>query len=147
MGDRRKGMNIRRWVMQIHGIGPCAENMAACPKPTRDPNERPILSAYAYFKSMIVHLLFGDTTKAETTHQNLLATYPSGTLGYPITEMATSFWGEYQSTQDIAKACAQSIAYIKTQKDVLIYLTGGYNGFVDQGIDYERDPGEVCPFK
>jgi hypothetical protein len=61
--------------------------------------------------------------------------------------MVTSFWDEYQSTQDIAKACIRSVAYIKTQPKVLVYLTGSDSGYLDQGIDYERDPEEVCPFK
>lgn len=128
-------------------MGPCAEGPSICPVPTEDSNERPILGAYALFKSMVVHLLMGNAAKAETAYQDLLTAHPSETPGYKITEMATSFWNEYKSTQDIAKACAQSISYIRTQENVLATLTGGYNGFVDQGIWYEGNPGEACPFK
>jgi hypothetical protein len=139
--------DLYNYIVGPHEIGPCAENMAACPKPTQDPNELPILSAYAYFKSMIVHLLMGDTARAETVYQNLLAAHRPETPGYIITEMATSFWDEYQSTQDIAKACTQFVASIEKRPDILTYLTGGYNVFVDQGIDYEHNPDEVCPLK
>jgi hypothetical protein len=139
--------DLYNYIVGPHGIGPCAENVAACPKPVQDPNERQILSAYAYFKSMISHLLIGDNAKAEIDYKNLITEHPAGTPGYKITEMAISFQDNYQDTHDIGTACTQSLGNVNEQPDILPYLTGGYNWFVAQGIDYERDPDMVCRFK
>jgi hypothetical protein len=85
-----------------------------------------------------------DSAKADTVYQDLLKTYPPESPGYPIAEMATKFWNEYQTAQNFSKACATSITYIKTYQDVLLILTGGANL---QGVYYKNDSMEVCPFK
>jgi tetratricopeptide (TPR) repeat protein len=135
------------YTIASYGVGVCAENISTCPVPVEDPRERPILSAYASFKKIIVYLLLDDVVKADATYQELQRVHPIETPGYPITEMAIAFWTEYQTSQDVSKACVLSIASIEDQTDVLSYLTGGYNGLADQGIDYEYYPDEVCPFK
>lgn len=132
------------YIVGPHGLGPCAEKSSTCPLPAEDPNERPILSAYASFRTVLVHLLMNDSMKAETVYQDILKTYSPESRGYPIVEMTTKFWNEYQTTQGFAKACAQSLTYIKARQDVLSILTGGANV---QGIYYKNKPQEVCPFK
>jgi hypothetical protein len=140
--------DLRDYTIAPYGFGPCADNISDCPRPVQDPNERPILSAYALFKEMTVHFLMNDVTNAEAAYQNLLTAHPAETPGYRITEIATIFWNEYQSSQDISEACTQSVTYAKTRSDVLSYLTGGYDSYKgSQGISYESDPHEVCPFK
>lgn len=135
--------DLKDWLSGSYGFGPCANN-ACVFHPTEDPNERAVLSAYASFKKMVVYLLMNDATSAENVYQNLLVSHQSETLDYKIIGMATTFWKEYQSSQDIAKACNQAVAHIRIQSNVLAYLTGSSNG---QSISYEYDPWEVCPFK
>ncbi|MBI5352984.1 MAG: hypothetical protein HZB50_10130 [Chloroflexi bacterium] len=135
-----------RWlyINGQHGFGPCANSGTPCPPPTPDPKERPILSAYATFRVMLVHVLTNNLDEAEKTYQRILKTYPVDNLGFPIAEMATSFWNEYQASQNIAEACAQSITYITKHTDVLTILEGAHSG---QQIPYKNHPYEVCPFK
>ncbi len=136
--------DLYNYTVAPYGIGPCAENLSACPTPTANPNERPVLSAYASFRKMLVHLLMNDSVRAESTYQNLLTSHPDGTPGYKVSQMATLFWEEYQSTRSLESACNKFINNMKANPDILTLLTGSDNG---QGINYENDPGRVCPFK
>ncbi|GEM_PF-1911632 len=133
----------RDYIIGPYGFGPCAETGASCPPPAPDPNERPILSAYATFRMMLVHLLTNNPAEAEKTYQELLSSY-AGTPAGPIIEMAITFWTEYQVSQNISQSCQKAITSIKPQKDVLDILAGR-GSF--QGISYGNKPEEVCPFK
>lgn len=139
--------DLYNYTIAPHGLGPCAENISACPLPVSDPNERPILSAYSSFRKMLVHLKLNDIVRAESTYQSIMVTHSEGTPGYRITELATLFWEEYQSSQNFEMACKKSITYFKENQDVLTILTGGYSSFYDQGINYEYEPEKVCPFR
>ncbi len=139
--------DLYNYTVARYGVGPCAGNVAACPVPASDPNERPILSAYALFRKTIVYLLMDDPVRAESTYQNLLTSHPEGTPGYKIAEMAKLFWDEYQSTQTLEAACNKTINFIKPNQDVLITLTGKSNVIYNQGIDYKSEPERICPFK
>lgn len=136
----------KNYILGQHDLGPCAEKGANCPPPTPDSNERPILSAYAAFRRMLVQLLTHQQTEAEKTYQDLLSTYLPGKPGYPIVEMSTAFWTEYQASQSIEKSCTKAVADIQAQTDILGILSGGAKHSM-QGIDYEGKPEEVCPFK
>jgi tetratricopeptide (TPR) repeat protein len=114
-------------------------------RPTPDPNERSILSAYASYRIMIVHILINDLKEAEIVYQKLLQDYPSDNPAYPIAEMAILFWNEYQTSKSISKACIVSIHYIDNYPDVLYILSGGSDN--SQDIRYYKDSNEVCPFR
>ncbi len=135
-----------RWnfIIGQHGLGLCANSGIPCPSPIPDPKERPIISAYATFRIMIVKILTNNLDEAEKTYQKVLKNFPVDNPGFPIAEMATLFWNEYQASQNIAQACAQTISYATKHPDVLAILEGGYSG---QEISYKNNPREVCTFK
>jgi len=139
--------DLYNYTVARYGLGPCADNVSRCPTPVNDPNERPILSAYALFRKTLVYLLMNDPIRAESTYQNLLTSYPEGSPGYKITEMAMLFWNEYQSTKSLESACNKSINFIRSNQNALTILTGKSNFLYNQGIDYMHEPEKVCPFR
>ena len=137
-----------RWNSMVgqHGIGPCAEKLSSCPPATRNPDERPTLSAYATFKMAVIYLLMDNPAEAENIYLKLLKDYPEGSPAYPVTEMAITFWDEYQISGNMPSACSKATAFISNEIDTLILLTGGANHSM-QGIGYIYFPDYTCPFK
>jgi len=132
----------RLYNLSQHGFTTC--NGSPCPSPNPDPKERPIISAYARFRIMLIHVLTNNLEEAEKNYQQLVLDFPIDNAGYPITEMATLFWNEYLVSKDIAKSCEVSTNFIGSQRDVLILLSGNTTS---QNIHYDRNPNEVCPFQ
>jgi hypothetical protein len=132
----------RLYNLSQHGFTTC--DGSPCPSPNPNPKERPILSAYARFRIMLIHVLTNDLGEAEKNYRQLLLDFPSDNAGYPIAEMATLFWDEYLTSKDVSKACGVSINFIGNQRDVLILLRGNTTS---QNIHYDRNPNEVCPFQ
>lgn len=131
-----------KYIKYQHGFDSC--DGTPCPLPTPDSMERPMLSAYATFRVMLIHVLTNNLDEAEKTYQKILENYPIDNPGYSVAEMATLFWNEYQASHDIAKACSQSVTYATKHQDMLKILEGGHSG---QEISYKNNPREVCPFK
>jgi hypothetical protein len=117
--------------------------------PTPDPNEYNNLAAYARFRIMLLHFLRGWLPEAQTVYNILQDKYPSGIVGHAYAEMATAFWNEYQTTQDIRKSCGKAIDYTMAHpQDILAYLGNGdfeIAYFGEQSLTYK--PDDVCPFK
>ena len=132
-------------IIAPHGFGPCAKADPPCPAPVPNPNERPVLSAYAAYRIMLVYLLTGKPNEAKNAYQSLLATYSSTGSSYPLTEMATAFWNEYQSSQNMGNACAKAVAYISGRNDILQIISGAQSGL--QNVNYVKNPDATCPFK
>lgn len=130
------------FLLNQYGFDTC--NGSPCPSPNPDPKERPILSAYARYRIMLIHVLTDNPDETEKNYQQLLLDFPVDNAGYPIAEMATLFWNEYLISKDLSKACGASINSIISQRDVLSVLSGNT---ISQNISYDRKPSEVCPFK
>jgi hypothetical protein len=133
----------RGLYIYCHQTDLCAEDLISGLPPIEDVNERPILGAYATFRSMLVQLLQNDETAAEWTYHKAGWNYPPGNPGHVITGMADVFWSEYQSTKSIPAACEKAVAYMDEHQEILTYLTGSTNSL--QSIQYE--PFDTCPFK
>ena len=122
-----------------------AENGGETPTPAPsepDPAEYGHLAAYARFRIMLLYLIQGWESDAETVYQTLIAAYPEGEDGYFFAEMAMGFWEEYQEAKDIGAACARAAAVIEENPAVLFYLGAEHHG--RQSRVYA--PGDVCPF-
>jgi len=107
-----------------------------------DPIEYDQLAAYARYRIMILHLLEGQPESAQIVYDTLLQKFPLGNAGYPYAEMATLFWSEYQSSQDIGLACSSAVAYAAAHPEILAPLTGPE--FSAWNRIYK--PSDVCPF-
>lgn len=130
------------FILNQYGFDTC--NGSPCPSPNPNPKERPILSAYARYRIMLIHVLTDNPNEAEKNYQQLLLDFSVDNAGYPIAEMATLFWNEHLISKDLSKACGTSINFIVSQRDILSVLSGNT---ISQNISYDRKPSEVCPFK
>jgi len=121
-----------------------AENGGETPTPASepDPAEYGHLAAYARFRIMVLYLLQGWESDAETVYQTLIAAYPEGEDGSAFAEAATAFWETYRDTQEFGAACAQAMAVVERSPAVLFYLGAEHHG--RQSRVYT--PGDVCPF-
>jgi hypothetical protein len=115
--------------------------------------ERYRLNAYATFRILVLHSLWGNETEAERDLETMLEYYPEGDLQYPFTEMAAIFLDAYQASGDVSDACnhasayAGTAVYVSTQTwmseyPLLDMLGSRYYGW------YNRDysPEDICPF-
>jgi len=92
---------------------------------------------------MLVHILMNEPQKAESQYQEMLKIYPQENAGFPFMEMATAFWAEYQSSQNVANACEKAVAYASEHPNILAVLGDEYHG--RQSLLYSAQ--DVCPFK
>jgi hypothetical protein len=113
------------------------------PSPSEpDPAEYDHLAAYARFRILLLYLLQGWESDAETVYTTLVGVYPEGAAGAVFAAMATEFWVAYQDTGSIGEACAEAIAVAEAHPEVLFYLGAVHHG----GQSRIYMPGDVCPF-
>jgi hypothetical protein len=116
---------------------------APTPTPSEpDPAEYGFLAAYARFRIFVLYLLNGWESDAEIVYTTLVEVYPEGEAGFVFAEAATAFWEEYQETNGIGAGCAQAVAVVEENPDVLFYLGAEHHG--QQSRIYT--PVDVCPF-
>lgn len=117
--------------------------------PAEDKNEYIALSAYAYFRVMLIHLAEGRTAHARDIYQVIQSQYGDTAYGNAFAEMATSFWNEYNVTNNIPAACQSAISYAEGhQEEILRYLGNSRTAatyYGKQSLDYT--PESVCPVK
>ncbi|HUF39301.1 MAG TPA: hypothetical protein VMN57_12320, partial [Anaerolineales bacterium] len=124
------------WGISIGGDAPTPEPAAP------DPAEYGHLAAYARFRIMVLYLLQGWESDAETVFNTLTAAYPDGEDGFVFAETAAAFWEAYRDTEDIGAACARAIAFVEAHPEVLFFLGAEHHG--RQSKIYA--PEDVCPF-
>lgn len=106
------------------------------------------LIGYAYYRTMLIHVLLGQLDKAEAAYQALQERFPAESDGYPYVELAKVFWDGFQASRNIEKACGDAIAYTLAHPGILTPLgntfdTEDYHGW--QSLRYA--PEDICPFK
>lgn len=117
--------------------------------PVPDENEYLNLSAYAYFRIMLIHVVNNSLDDAENVYNLLQTNFPAVKSGYHFAVMAGEVWNEYSISNDIEVACSKAIAYAEDNPiEILSYLGNGeyalaYYG--EQSLEYS--PDDVCPFK
>ena len=125
------------WMAQV-------ENARPTPTPyPSDLTEYPRLAAYAYYRIMLVHLVQGHESDANTVYNTLQEKFSNDQYGRSYVEMATAFWDVHQSTHKMYDGCAAAIQYAAEHPDILIPLGSDYHGW--QSHQYK--PEDVCPFR
>ena len=115
----------------------------ASPSMVQDPNEYPILAAYAYYRIMLVHILQQNTTKAETILNTLQSDFPMESPGNYFTQVASVFWQEYQHSMNVQNSCQKVVDYVQQHP-----LPTEYLGDWDHGAHSIRYTAEtICPFR
>ena len=116
------------------------------PTPTPLPGdgglERTQLSAYAYFRLALLHLLQGQPAEAQAAYDTLQAQYAASAAGRPYAELGAAFWSAYTADQSIPSGCAAAQAYAAVHPDLLTPLGSAYHGW--QSPTYT--PAMICPF-
>jgi len=108
-----------------------------------DSTEYPRLAAYAYYRTMLLHLVQEHESNASIIYNTLQQKFDSDPYGSPYVEMATAFWDAYQSTHKMYDGCAAAIQYAVEHPEILIPLGSDYHG--SQSHTYV--PADVCPFR
>lgn len=113
------------------------------PYPEEDKTEYPRLSAYAYYRIMLLHLVQGYEYDAGTVYSTLQEKFGSDPYARPYVEMATAFWNAYQSRQRMYDGCAAAIQYAVEHPEILTPLGSDYHG----AQSHTYVPADVCPFR
>lgn len=98
---------------------------------------RKIAQAYAYYRIMLTHAVQGNPDDALINYNALRTQFANDEKTKPYVEMSTRFWDDYQSTMDVASACAQVVNYVKANPDMLLPFTIAWNE--------EYQPKGFCP--
>ncbi len=113
------------------------------------------LAGYARYRIMLLHVVRGWMPDAKTVYETLQEKFPEGQEGHIFAELASAFWLEYQSSQDIGSACAKAIEYTAQNQCTVFDFVSVITGCTQEGhIIYhgwqkERDYvlEDICPFK
>jgi len=111
--------------------------------PLEDTKEYPHLAAYAYYRLMLLHIVQGHESDADTVYKTLQPKFGNNQNGQPYVEMATEFWDAYQSTHKMYDGCAAAIQYAATHPEILTPLGSDYHG----AQSHIYVPADVCPFR
>jgi hypothetical protein len=112
-------------------------------KPVEDKTEYSRLAAYAYYRILLLQLVQGDQSAANTTYEALQHKFGGDTYGHTYMEMTTAFWEAYQSSHIMYDGCAAAIQYAAEHPEILVPLGSDYHG--SQSHTYV--PADVCPFR
>jgi len=116
--------------------------------PKIDIQEYPNLSAYAYYRLLLIYTMQKDIPKMNITLSSLKSKYHQYQTGYSYVELASLFWDKFQVTNDIKLSCEAAITYANDHpREILSYLGNGEHAvayFGIQSIQYE--PEDICPF-
>ncbi|MGB8213750.1 MAG: hypothetical protein WCE68_09360 [Anaerolineales bacterium] len=123
------------------------------PPPAEDRNEYIALSAYSYFRIMLIHLIQGQVAAARSDYELTQTRFLDNPYGKAFAEIAATFWDEYTATQNLVSACQKASAYAELHQDVLLPYLGNltdvsnpnYIEHGDQSLDYE--PESICPLQ
>jgi hypothetical protein len=113
-------------------------------KPMEDKTEYYRLTAYAYYRIMLLHIVQGHESDAGTVYKTLQQKFGNDSYGRPYVEMATAFWNTYQSTHRMYDSCAVAIQYAVAHAEILTPLGDGW-AYGSQSHTYV--PADVCPFR
>ena len=124
-------------------MGPTITPPPFGPEPVEDLSERPMLSAYAYFRLVALYAARGETDEAANQYAAMQQLFPAGNPGYPYRVMAGAFRTALNDGHDLTAACGAAIQYASEHPDILIPLGSDYHGW--QSILYK--PEDVCPHR
>ena len=113
------------------------------PTPNLDITEYPRLAAYAHYRIMLLQIVQGHESDADTVYKTLQQKFSNNQHGQPYVEMATMFWNAYQSAHNMYNGCAAAIQYAAEHPEILIPLGSDFHG----GYSYTYVPADVCLFR
>lgn len=112
--------------------------------PAHDLTEREQLTAYAYYRIMLLKRIQQKPAEAQKAYDTLQAKFPIGKPGAAYVELASVFLTRYRESKSIQSACAAVIQYAENHATVLHYIGERYY-HPSQAFHYQ--PKDICPFK
>ena len=126
---------------------------ALVPYPPEDKNAYAALSAYAYFRIMLLYLVQGHEAEARDVYNIIERRDMSAESYEAFGLLAQSFWDEYLNSKNLASPCQKAITFTTDhQTAILQYLGNMSNSNLGNGIFYGEqsltyEPEDVCPVK
>ena len=100
-------------------------------------------AAIAHIGAGATNVIVGKNI-TQTVYDTLREEFPEGAVGGQYAALATIFWDEYSSSENIAAACGKVVDYAAVHADeILGPLGSGFYGFGQR--DYA--PEDICPFR
>lgn len=130
--------DLKGWSPAEPGAG-----IFGTPLPPADPTEWARLEAYARYRIMLLHAARGHFDAASTVYETLQARFPDPRSGSAFAELASMFWEEYLTSQDLEAGCSAAIQHAeRNQAEILVPLGSDFYGVLNR--DYKAE--DVCPF-
>lgn len=112
--------------------------------PTPDLEEHLRLSAYGWYRIILLQIVRGYLLEAQIAYDTLQETFPEGTVGSQYSTLAATFWKEYDASEDLSAACDNTVDYAAAHvEEILTPLGSSFYGFGQR--DYAA--GDVCPLQ
>ena len=143
-----------RWLHESQVV---QAEYSGLPSPTPLPSnnsEYQYLAAYSYYRMMTIYTKLGNPTEARRFYETLKEKYPHEKEGYVFFELATAFWDEYLSANNLAIACSKAVEFTN-QHTFEIFNYVGYvktdetYDWINHGWqkEYTYTINDICPFK
>jgi hypothetical protein len=130
-------------------------NGVAIPTPLPpDDSEYNYLSAYSRYRIMLIYVKRGWIPEAKVIYETLQEKHPAGKEGHVIAELATVFWNEFLSSNNLSTACSKAIDFTNENVFEIFNYVGSvktdetydwiYHGW-QKTHNYTVD--DICPFE
>lgn len=103
--------------------------------------ERARLTAFAYWRFVLLDLLAGDLAAMDAHYAYLQANYPAGTPGHDTAVLAETFRTAYDASGSLTAACAQVVAAAEAAPSLQQFFNVTY-GYANPWWE----PVDICPF-
>lgn len=143
-----------RWFHESQGV---QTEYSGLPSPTPLPandSEYQYLSAYSYYRMMTIYAELGNISEAKMIYGTLTEKYFQGKEGFVISELATVFWDEFLTSNNMSNACSKAIDFTnKNPFEIFNYVgfikTNETYDWITHGWqkEYNYTVNDICPFK
>jgi hypothetical protein len=104
------------------------------------PADRANLTAYAWYRIMLVQARLGDVASAQAAFDRISTDFPVDTPGHEYQDLAQIFWTKYQATSSLSEACVAVNAQANNVTDAI----DGLNAFGYANRQYVAN--DMCLF-
>lgn len=123
----------------------CSDIPGSIPIPANalpDDGEAPRLKAYSLYRIMLLKIVQGDFSSAETNYNLLQEKYQNA-----YQQLAKIFWDKYSSTNNISEACQATVSYTEVNQEQILYSLDRrtYGNLDSLMLVYQAE--DICPYK
>jgi hypothetical protein len=137
------------WVnLQTMSYGKCcAGGWEATPTSSLSA-ERPMLSAYARYRIILLHATQNQIAEAQTDYTVLQKLFPLGVPGSLFAGLASAFWEAYSPADNVAAGCQRAIEYATTHAEIAAFFAQYmfWSETASPAFTLNEDIRQICPF-